>query len=286
MSEPADPQLRTPVPPPTGLFTGAVRVFDLSLGQMLWSRRTIFMALIVGLPVLLALVIRLLIEFGVPVTRMGRDTVTGSVLFGLMVWGFFIRFAVPVLGIFYGTALVADEVEDKTITYLFTRPVRREAVFLGKYLAYLACTIGVVLPAVMLVWLLIAPVGGHLGAGFPDLVKDLAILAAGLVAYGALFGLVGATLKRPLVVGLLFAFGWEPLVMSLPGYLKRLSISYYLQGLVPHAMPGDSPMAVMQTLFRDVPGLAESAAGLAVVTLLALWASGRAVARREYVLEQ
>jgi ABC-type transport system involved in multi-copper enzyme maturation permease subunit len=193
---------------------------------------------------------------------------------------------VPVLGIFYGTALVADEVEDKTITYLFTRPVRREAVFLGKYLAYLACTIGVVLPAVMLVWLLIAPVGGHLGAGFPDLVKDLAILAAGLVAYGALFGLVGATLKRPLVVGLLFAFGWEPLVMSLPGYLKRLSISYYLQGLVPHAMPGDSPMAVMQTLFRDVPGLAESAAGLAVVTLLALWASGRAVARREYVLEQ
>lgn len=277
----------TSVPvPPTRLLTGALRVFDLSLGQMLWSRRTIFMALIVGLPVLLALVIRLLIELGVPVTRVGRDTVTGSVLFGLMVWGFFIRFAVPVLGIFYGTALVADEVEDKTITYLFTRPVRREAVFLGKFLAYLACTIGVVLPSVILVWLLIAPIGGRFGTGFPDLVKDLAILSAGLVAYGALFGLVGATLRRPLVFGLLFAFGWEPLVISLPGYLKRLSISYYLQGLVPHAMPADSPMAVMQTLFRDVPGLVESAVGLSVVTLLALWAAGRAVARREYVLEQ
>jgi len=35
-----------------------MRVFDLSLGEMLWSRRTVFMALVVGLPVLLAIVVR------------------------------------------------------------------------------------------------------------------------------------------------------------------------------------------------------------------------------------
>ena len=40
-----------------------------------------------------------------------------------MIWFLFLRFIVPVLGIFYGTALMADEVEDKTITYLFTRPI-------------------------------------------------------------------------------------------------------------------------------------------------------------------
>ena len=34
------------------------RVFDLSLGEMLWSRRTIFMALVVGGPVLLALIVK------------------------------------------------------------------------------------------------------------------------------------------------------------------------------------------------------------------------------------
>ena len=38
-----------------------------------------------------------------------------------------LRFVVPVLGVFYGTALIADEVDDKTITYLFTRPVPRAA---------------------------------------------------------------------------------------------------------------------------------------------------------------
>lgn len=282
----ASPQPAAGRPPAPGIAAGAMRVFELSLGQMLWSRRTVFMGLVVGLPVLLALVVRLLVEAGVPVTRMGRDAVGGDVVFGLMVWGFFVRFAVPVLAIFYGTALVADEVEDKTITYLFTRPIRREAVFLGKYLAYLVCTIGVVLPSVVLVWLFIAPIGGSLGPQFPDLAADLAILAAGLAVYGALFGLVGATLKRPLVFGLLFVFGFETLVMALPGYIKRLTVSYYLQGLVPHAMPSDSPLMVMEALFRDVPSLAESVVGLTIITVLGLWLGGRAVARREYVLEQ
>ncbi len=59
-------------------------------------------------------------------------------MFGLMIWVFYLRFIVPVLGVFYGTSLMADEVEDKTITYLFTRPIPRGAVLVGKYLAYLA----------------------------------------------------------------------------------------------------------------------------------------------------
>ena len=47
----------------------------------------------------------------------------GPAIFGLMIWVFYLRFTVPVLGVFYGTSLIADEVEDKTITYLFTRPI-------------------------------------------------------------------------------------------------------------------------------------------------------------------
>ena len=65
------------------------------------------------------------------------------------------------LGVFYGTSLMADEVEDKTITYLFTRPIRRGAVLVGKYLAYLGCTVFVVLPSVVLVYLLIVPMRGQ-----------------------------------------------------------------------------------------------------------------------------
>jgi ABC-type transport system involved in multi-copper enzyme maturation permease subunit len=253
---------------------------------MLWSKRTIFMALVVGAPVLMAVVIRLLTELGAPSMRVNGAATSGPVIFGLMIWAFFVRFSVPVLAVFYGTSLIADEVDDRTITYLFSRPIPRGAVLVGKYLAYLACTTCVVLPAVVLVWLLIVPIGGDLGPGFPDLLKDLGLLAVGLAVYGALFSWMGAALKRPLLVGLIYIFVWESFVLAVPGNLKRLSVGHYLQGLVPHTMPSDSPVGLLQAIMREIPSLGESLFWLAGILLVCLWLAARAVARREYVLEQ
>ena len=52
-----------------------------------------------------------------------------------------------------------------------------------------------------------------------------------------MFAFIGAKFKRPLLVGLIFIFGWEQAALAFPGYLKRFTVAYYLQGLVPHAMP-------------------------------------------------
>ena len=282
------------LPPAPGFLTSTLRIFDLSVGEMLWSRRTIFMALVVAAPVAIALFIRLLVALGAPIfeshqTGGGMNQtirMTGPAIFGLMIWIFYLRFTVPVLGVFYGTSLMADEVEDKTITYLFTRPIPKGAVLIGKYLAYVACTVFVVLPSVMLVYLLIVPLRGSLGASFLDLVKDLFILALGLAVYGALFAFIGAKFKRPLLIGLIFIFGWEQAALAFPGYLKKFTVAYYLQGLVPHAMPSDSTLSLIQGIFRESPGLAGSLLGLfgiwAVFLALAAWV----VERREYVLEQ
>jgi len=269
-----------------GLLSASVRVFELSLGEMLWSRRTIFMGLVVGLPVLLALVIRLFDLAGASGVRVNNMAVDGPAIFGLMIWAFFLKFSVPVLGVFYGTSLIADEVEDKTITYLFTRPIAREAVLVGKFLAYLACTIFVVLPSIVLVWILVIPMGGSLGANFLDLVKDLGIVAIGLAVYGALFAFIGAWFKRPLLIGLVFVFGWEQAILAFPGYLKQFSVAYYLQGLVPHAMPNDSFASMMQSIFRETPSLTASFFWMAVILVGFLALAARIVARREYVLEQ
>jgi ABC-type transport system involved in multi-copper enzyme maturation permease subunit len=261
---------------------------------MLWSRRTIFMALVVGAPVLIALMLRILVGLGAPIfesheTRDGVSNtirMTGPAIFGLMIWVFYLRFTVPVLGVFYGTSLMADEVEDKTITYLFTRPIRRGAVIVGKYIAYLACTVFVVLPSVMLVYLLVVPMHGTLGGSFLDLVKDLTLLALGLAVYGAVFAFVGAKFKRPLLIGLIFIFGWEQAALAFPGYLKRFTVAYYLQGLVPHAMPSDSVISLVQGIFRESPTLMGSLVGLFVILAVGLAWSAWTVERREYVLEQ
>jgi ABC-2 type transport system permease protein len=276
-----------------GLLVSALRVFDLSIGEMLWSRRTIFMGLVVGAPIAIALILRLVVALGAPIMDEsiggGSSTpvrMTGPAIFGLMVWVFYLRFIVPVLGIFYGTSLIADEVEDKTITYLFTRPVRRGAVLLGKYIAYLVCTIFVVLPSVTIVYLLVVPLRGSLGGSFLDLVKDLALLALGLAVYGALFAFVGAKFKRPLLVGLIFIFGWEQAALAFPGYLKKFTIAYYIQGLVPHAMPNDGVVGLLQGIFRESPGLGASLMWLALIWVVCLTLAAWVVERREYVLEQ
>jgi ABC-type multidrug transport system permease subunit len=266
-------------------FASAMRVFELSLGEMLWSRRTIFMALVVGGPVLLATVARVLQASGVPALRVNGVRVDGAGIFGMMIWVLFVRFIVPVLGVFYGTALVADEVEDKTITYLFTRPIQRGAVLVGKYLAYLVCTTLVVLPSVMLVYFLMVPFA-QVPATFGLLLKDLGILAIGLAVYGALFAFVGAVLKRPLLIGLVFAFGWEQIALLMPGYLKRFTLAYYVQSLVPHAMPSDGAASLLQALFREVPSAATSLFWLIFALAVSLFLAARAIERREYVLEQ
>jgi ABC-type transport system involved in multi-copper enzyme maturation permease subunit len=278
---------KAPPPQMPSLLTASLRVFDVSLGEMLWSRRTVFLGLIVGGPVLIAIILRAVDMMNLPAMKVNGIRVGGSGIFGLMMWFLFLRFIVPILGIFYGTSLIADEVEDKTITYLFTRPISRSAVLIGKYLAYLASTILIVLPSVMLVYFLVVPVGGSsIAATFPSLLRDLLLLAVGLAVYGALFAAVGAWIRRPVLIGLFFAFGWENFALALPGYLKRFTIAFYTQGLVPHTMPQENLLSMLQSFFRESVGPVQAVLTLAAIAAVSLGLAAQAVERREYVLEQ
>ncbi len=276
---------RVPVSGRASFLNGALRVFEMSLGEMLWSRRTIFMALVVGAPVFLAVVARIVQSSGIAPLRVNGVRADAAAMFGMMVWVFFLRFIVPVLGVFYGTSLIADEVEEKTVTYLFTRPIRRGSVLVGKYLAYLVCTTLVVLPGITLVYFLLVPLGEVAGS-FRWLLADLGLLAVGLAAYGALFALVGSVLKRPLVVGLVFAFGWEQLALVMPGYLRRFTLAHYLQSMVPHTMPSEGVVSLLQAVFTESPPIWVCLLALGGATAVSLVLAVRAVERREYVLEQ
>jgi ABC-2 type transport system permease protein len=199
-------------------------------------------------------------------------------------WLLYVRFIVPALAVFYGTSLIADEVEERTLTYLFTRPIPRGAVLLGKYAGYLLCTTLVVLPSAMLTYFALVPLH-EIAATFPPLMIDLGVLALGLAVYGALFALLGAALRRPLATGLVFVFGWEPVVLLLPGYLRRGTLAYYLQALVPHAMPATDG-GLFQSAFRDTVPVPTALSVLGAALLVCLILAIRTVGRREYVLEQ
>jgi ABC-2 type transport system permease protein len=139
----------------------------------------------------------------------------------------------------------------------------------------------------MLVYFLMGLSGGaRLVDTFPSLLKDLGLVVLGLLAYGGLFSWVGAQFKRPLVIGLIFVFGWEQLAMLIPGYMRNFTVSYYLQSLVPHAVMGEGIVSLLQSLVQQKASLVTSVVTLIGIGVVFVWLAMRVIARREYVLEQ
>ena len=59
-----------------------------------------------------------------------------------------------------------------------------------------------------------------------------------------------------------------------------------MQALVPHAMPQESLISLLQSFFHETVSPLEGVLTLLVITGLSLALAARAVERREYVLEQ
>ncbi|MBN9517510.1 hypothetical protein J0H58_03170, partial [bacterium] len=103
--------------------------------------------------------------------------------------------------------------------------------------------------------------------------------AGATVAFSALFHLVGAAFRRPVVVGLVYVFFFEALVAALPGSLKLLSLSFYARSVIYNeAVAAGYPGPML-----EVPGAVSSATAwtvlaLATAALLALgaWRFARA----------
>jgi len=186
--------------------------------------------------------------------------------------------------VFYGTALIVDEIEDRTITYLFARPIRARRCFLGKYLSY--CVHGPARPAVGRARVLSrgAARGAGIGSEFPSF-WPISHAGRWPGQLWGVFALVGARLKRPLVIGLMFAFGWEPGVLLFPDTETP-------NGRVLPAGPGSSRHSAGLGRERAHAGLSgkppvtTSLLSLTCITLVTLWLAARAVETREYVLEQ
>lgn len=252
-------------------------VFDLSLDGMVFSRRSLLMALLVAAPVLFSVLYRVL-----AVSR-GTPPIGPSDLYALVVAVYWIRNVLPLAALFYATSLVADEVEGRTLTYLLTRPLTRGAIFAGKFAAYAATTLTLALPAAVLSFFILftAPNAPALGPAAGDLLRDLGVMLLTLVAYGALFGLLGVLLKRPVIPGLVFLYGWE-LLANLPGYLPRFTLTAWLRSLIRHR-PAEEGLS---GLFQQVLPADQALVVLVMATAVLLLASVWIFSRREYVLDQ
>jgi len=264
---------------PLPFLAGARVVFNLSLEGMIWSRRSLVMGFLVALPAVLALVYRIVLASGVQARFLPPLD-----LYALVVAMFWIRNVLPLAALFHATSLIADEVEGRTLTYLLTRPVARPAILAGKFAAYLATSLAVALPSVVVTFFLLASARGWsgVGAAVPDLLRDLGVVVLALVAYGAVFSFLGVLLRRPVIPGLLFLFVWERLMAALPGRLPQLTLTTWLRSLISHR-PAEEGLS---QLFVQIEPSGLSLAVLLLVSVVFLAAAAAVFSNREYVLEQ
>jgi ABC-type transport system involved in multi-copper enzyme maturation permease subunit len=204
-----------------------------NLFELLLSPRTLAMVAIAAGPIGLALAYRAALAFRVTESA-------GDQVFHSLVSGAFFPFVVPMLSLVYASGIVRDDAEAGTLPYYLTRPIGRASFLSGKLLASFAMTAALILPSLVLTfYLVLSPAGfDAIGAGFPTLARTLAVAALGLAAYNGIFALAGVALKRPLLAGLFFIFGWQAVATFVPGRARLATVAHYMTSLTGSAPGG------------------------------------------------
>jgi ABC-2 type transport system permease protein len=158
-----------------------------------------------------------------------------------------LQIVVPILALIAGSAVVSEEVEDRTITFLFSRPIARPALLFGRWFSALLFLAAVLLPSIAL--MLLAASGSEVAGSGSGVARSGALAAGsvfdgafaaplyqaaliGAVVYSALFATAGVFFRHSILVGLGYAFAVEGFLANLPGQSQGLTIQYYLRSWV------------------------------------------------------
>ncbi len=213
-----------PIPQPVPSLPAALIIAGYAFREMARRRRLVSLGLLMLVPVLLLLAVRLWYP----------GEVSPEILLAVLLGDVLIPFLIPVIAMAVGASAIGEPVEDGTLVYYWTRPLRRHALYIGRMGAAQLVAAGLVIMSLAICFATLA-FGGFGPVTWP-FVK--LYLAAGVVAllgtavYTSLFACLGTGLKRPLLASLLFVFGWEPLVAGIPQRIQEWTIRFHLRNLV------------------------------------------------------
>lgn len=192
---------------------------------------------------------------------------------------FYVRCAIffGCLGIFM--RLFRGETAERTLHYLFLAPIRREALVIGKFAAGAIIAMAFFGTGVLASF----AIGyGHFpagrafllhGAGLTHLGMYLLVATLACLGYGAVFLALSVVFKNPTVPAVVVLL-WEGLNGVLPGWLKHISVTFYLKPLFPVELPIVGFFRLFTVVAEPVPP-GTAVAGLVlfagVVVTVACW---------------
>lgn len=214
-------------------------IATLTLRQLVGRGRTLVMAVLAALPVLLAVVYRLGGEDG------DRQEWAATILLD----GLIVTTLLPLVALVYGTAAIGAEIDDGTAVYLLTKPVSRTRIMLAKLLASWLLTAATVLVS-GLGAAAIALAGTSQGGILPAFAVALVV---GSLVYTALFLMLSVRTSRALIAGLVYVFVWEGVVNGLFAGTRLLSVRHATLAVADALL--DLPDSVFEAPLGIVPAL-------------------------------
>lgn len=252
------------------LLRTSILLFRTHFFRLLFSRRAALCLLIALGPAVLSVAVLSLDDGPPPIDVVIFPT-----------WMLLFQIVVPITSLIMGSAVISEEIDDRTITYLFTRPFPRAALLLGRWFAtalVLALVLGV--GAVMHTVAVELTSGENVPVEMTRPIVEISML--GGAVYSALFAALGTFLKRPMIVGLGYACVIEGILANMPGKNQGLAIVHHLRSYV--AGGSDLWNKVRQGPFEELGTPADALSSLVTVMVVALVLGSIIVSKRQYVL--
>ncbi|GGT67824.1 MULTISPECIES: ABC transporter permease [Streptomyces] len=223
-------------------------VARLTYRALLGRRRAL---ILFALPALL-----LLIAAAVRAFNGADDQIAADVL-----GGFALATMVPLIGVIAGTGAIGPEIDDGSIVYLLSKPVKRPTIIFTKLIVAIAVTMVFSAVPTFLAGMILNGNGQQVAVAY-----TVAALVAS-IAYSALFLLLGTVSRHAVVIGLVYALVWEALFGSLISGAKTLSVQQWALA-VAQKVSGEG-------LVTSEVGLSTALALLIGVTIAATWYAGQ-----------
>ncbi|MFI5658069.1 MULTISPECIES: ABC transporter permease [unclassified Streptomyces] len=187
----------------------------------------------------------------------GADDQTASDLLG----GFALATMVPLIGVIAGTGAIGPEIDDGSVVYLLSKPLKRPTIIFTKLIVAIGVTMVFSAVPTLIAGFILNGNGQQIAVAY-----TIAALVAS-IAYAAIFLLLGTITRHAVVFGLVYALVWEALFGSLVSGARTLSVQQWSLAVAQKVAGGD--------LVTSDVGLPLATVLLVVVTVLATWYAGQ-----------
>ncbi|MFI9649668.1 ABC transporter permease [Streptomyces sp. NPDC052040] len=223
-------------------------VARLTYRGLLGRRRALILGALPALLIVISVIVR---------TLTGADDQVAHDLLG----GFALATMVPIIGVIAGTGAIGPEIDDGSVVYLLSKPLKRSTIITTKLFVAVAVTMAFSALPTFVAGLILNGNGQQIAVAY-----TVAALVAS-IAYAALFLLFGTVSRHAVVFGLVYALVWEALFGSLVSGARTLSIQQWALA-VAQKVTGSS-------LVTSEVGLPTAVVLLVVVTLATTWYAGQ-----------